>query len=191
MTLLGALPENDDCSSALFELIFLYWALTWYWQYGHSYCGGDGSLRQQDNHLGTENTIEQTNHVNYLRAWLSVPLHTLADTVVLSFTHQQHLLWVIHRQAHLHTFHTRFYILGRKSAYSTKNYRHYRRTWWVLATGGGTHQTAHDTIPSFQSRYFNNAMCRLLCIIAFCHLFSIANCVLKVRLCPYLFYPMR
>lgn len=48
----------------------------------------------------------RTHHVDDLRARVSVLLHGLAIAVVLSFTHQQHLLWVIHRQAHLRMFNT-------------------------------------------------------------------------------------
>ena len=61
-----------------------------------------------------------THHVDDLRAGVSVLLHGLAGAVVLSFTHQQHLLWVVHRQAHLHMFNTSFYFVEGESADSNK-----------------------------------------------------------------------
>lgn len=47
-----------------------------------------------------------THQVDDLRAGVSVLLHGLARAKVLGFAHQQHLLWVVHCQAHLHMVNT-------------------------------------------------------------------------------------
>lgn len=66
----------------------------------------------------TQNLKGWTHHVDNLRAGVSVFLYAFAGAKVLSFTHQQHLLWVIHCQADLQMFNTSFYFLQGESVYN-------------------------------------------------------------------------
>lgn len=86
-----------------------YWSLTGILilKYWWLFKGRDTSLEFP---LWTSITTSWTHHINNLRARVSILLHGLAGTIVLSFTHQQQLLWVIHCQADLHMLTQAYYL---------------------------------------------------------------------------------
>lgn len=100
------------------------------------------NLGKLQTHTHTHSRGRWTHHVDDLRAGVSVLLHGLAGAVVLSFTHQQHLLWVVDCQAHLHMFNTSFDFLKGEPAYSSNK-------WWSIKTQSMKNAYKRQQISSF------------------------------------------